>query len=39
MGPSDSRVWFVEASDDDEFVGMAVGAFHDPSKAAYLFGM
>jgi len=35
------RVWFVEATDDDEFVGMAIGAgaLDDPSKTAYLFGM
>jgi ribosomal protein S18 acetylase RimI-like enzyme len=37
--PSDSRGWFVEATDDDEFVGMAVGVLDDPSKTAYLFGM
>jgi ribosomal protein S18 acetylase RimI-like enzyme len=39
MAPSDSGVWFVEATDDDEFVGMAVGAVDEPSKTAYLFGM
>jgi ribosomal protein S18 acetylase RimI-like enzyme len=39
IAPSDSRVWFVEATDDDEFVGMAVGALDDPSKTAHLFGM
>ena len=39
VAPSDSRVWFVEATDDDEFVGMAVGALDEPSKTAYLFGM
>jgi GNAT superfamily N-acetyltransferase len=38
VSPSDSRVWFVEATDDDEFVGMAFG-FLDTSKAAYLGGM
>jgi ribosomal protein S18 acetylase RimI-like enzyme len=37
--PSDNRVWFVEATDDDEFVGMAVGVLDDPPKTAYLFGM
>jgi ribosomal protein S18 acetylase RimI-like enzyme len=39
VAPSDSRVWFVEATDDDELVGMAVGALDEPSKTAYLFGM
>jgi ribosomal protein S18 acetylase RimI-like enzyme len=39
IAPSDSRVWFIEATDDNEFVGMAVGAVDDPSKTAYLFGM
>ena len=39
VAPSDSRVWFVEATDDDEFVGMAIGALDEPSKTAYLFGM
>jgi ribosomal protein S18 acetylase RimI-like enzyme len=39
VSPSDSRVWFVEATDDDEFVGMAVGALDDPLTTAYLFGM
>jgi ribosomal protein S18 acetylase RimI-like enzyme len=39
VAPSDSHVWFVEATDDDEFVGMAVGFLDDPSKTAYLFGM
>jgi hypothetical protein len=38
MAPCDSRVWFVEATDDDEFVGMAIGALDDTSKTAYLFG-
>jgi ribosomal protein S18 acetylase RimI-like enzyme len=39
MAPGDSRVWFVEATDDDDFVGMAVGTMDDPSQTAYLFGM
>jgi ribosomal protein S18 acetylase RimI-like enzyme len=39
MAPSDSSVWFVDATDDDELVGMAVGALDDPPKTAYLFGM
>ena len=39
VSPSDSRVWFVETTDDDEFVGMAFGFLDDPSKAAYLGGM
>src|SRR4029450_4281663 len=39
VSPSDSRVWFVETTDDDEFVGMAFGFLDDPLKAAYLGGM
>jgi ribosomal protein S18 acetylase RimI-like enzyme len=39
VAPSDSRVWFVDATDDDEFVGMAVGFLDDESKTAYLGGM
>lgn len=39
LAPSDSLIWFVEATDDDEFVGMAVGTLDEPSKTAYLFGM
>jgi ribosomal protein S18 acetylase RimI-like enzyme len=38
VSTSDSRVWFVEAT-DDEFVGMAFGFLDDPSKTAYLGGM
>jgi len=33
IAPSDSRVWFVEATDDVEFVGMAVGLLDVGSKA------
>jgi GNAT superfamily N-acetyltransferase len=39
VSPSDSRVWFVEATDDDEFVGMAFGFLDDPLKTGYLGGM
>src|SRR5512132_2335829 len=39
VSTSDSRVWFVEATDDDEFVGMAFGFLDDPSKTAHLGGM
>jgi ribosomal protein S18 acetylase RimI-like enzyme len=39
VSPSDSRVWFVEATDDGEFVGMAFGFLDDPSKTGYLGGM
>jgi ribosomal protein S18 acetylase RimI-like enzyme len=39
IAPSHSRVWIVEATNDDEFVGMAVASLDDPSKTAYLFGM
>jgi ribosomal protein S18 acetylase RimI-like enzyme len=39
VAPTDSKVWLVETTDDDEFVGMAVGLVDDTSKTAYLFGM
>jgi ribosomal protein S18 acetylase RimI-like enzyme len=39
VAPSDSRVWLVDATDEDEFVGMAVGFLDDESKTAYLGGM
>src|SRR5512133_1107611 len=39
VSTSDSRVWFVEATDDDELVGMAFGFLDDPAKTAYLGGM
>ena len=39
IAPTDSGVWFVEASDDHEFVAMAIGSLDDQSKTAYLFGM
>jgi ribosomal protein S18 acetylase RimI-like enzyme len=39
IAPTDSGVWFVEATDDDEFVAMAIGSVDDPSKTAHLFGM
>ena len=39
IAPTDSGVWFVEATDDDEFVGMSVGALDESSRTAYLFGM
>jgi GNAT superfamily N-acetyltransferase len=39
IAPTDSGVWFVEATDDDVFVAMAIGSVDDPSKTAYLFGM
>jgi ribosomal protein S18 acetylase RimI-like enzyme len=39
VSTSDSRVWFVEATDEDEFVGMAFGFLDDPAKTAYLGGM
>jgi len=38
MASRDS-VWFVEATDDYEFVGMAVGVLDDPSETAYLNAM